>query len=96
MGVTLSDHDDFRLYTLVPVEDGVAVLGLIDKFNSPLAAKPEFAGVYALYEGGRFAFVSAEDRDFTLETESGAYKPEKKGMLYIAELPLSDRHVRIV
>lgn len=94
--VTLSDHDDFRLYTLVPVEDGVAVLGLIDKFNSPLAAKPEFAGVYALYEGGRFAFVSAEDRDFTLETESGAYKPEKKGMLYIAELPLSDRHVRIV
>lgn len=95
LDVTLKDHDDFRLYTIVPVENNIAVLGLIDKFNSPLAVEPEFNGVYSLYEGGKFAFVVTDERDVKVISESGEYIPEKNGMLRTADLPLSDCHVKL-
>jgi raffinose synthase len=95
LDVTLYDHDDFRLYTIVPFSDGIAVLGLIDKFNSPLAVLSGFAGVYTLYEGGKFAFISADDKAFTVTSESGTYIPEKNGVLYTVDLPIADCHVKI-
>ena len=95
LDVTLRDHDDFRLYTIVPVTDGIAVLGLIDKFNSPMAVNHEFGGVYSLYEGGTFAFVSVDGKERTVLTESGSHTPEAKGMLRVTELPLTDRHIEI-
>ncbi|MCI8387013.1 MAG: hypothetical protein HFE63_00915 [Clostridiales bacterium] len=99
LDITLSDHDDFRLYTIVPVENGIAMLGLIDKFNSPLAVKPDFAGVYTIYEGGKLAVVSTDDRDITVTSESGEYKLSKNSVqehcaLYTVDLPLSDRHIK--
>jgi len=93
--VTLKDHDDFRLYNIVPVTDGMAVLGLIDKFNAPMAAKHEFGGVYSLYEGGRFAFVCTDGKTRTVTTESGVYQPVADGKLCTVELPLTDRHAEI-
>ncbi len=93
--VTLKDHDDFRLYTIVPVENNIAVLGLIDKFNSPMAVTENFNGVYSLYEGGKLGFIVTDDRELTVKTESGEYTAEKKGMFRTVELPLSDRHFSI-
>ena len=95
LDVTLKDHDDFRLYTIVPVKNGVAMLGLIDKFNSPLAVKEDFGGVYDLYEGGKLAFVCTDGRELSVTTESGVYAPAKDGLLRVVELPLSDRHLRL-
>ena len=95
LDVTLKDHDDFRLYTIVPVEDGIAMLGLIDKFNSPLAVTADFDGVYELYEGGKLAFVVTDGREVKVASESGEYKPEVKGLLRVVELPVEDRHFRL-
>lgn len=95
LDVTLKNHDDFRLYTIVPVENGIAMLGLIDKFNSPLSVNAEFDGVYSIYEGGKLAFVSTQEREYKILSESGEYLPEKHGMLYTAELPLTDRHFEL-
>ena len=93
--VTLNDHDDFRLYTIVPVENGVAVLGLIDKFNSPMAVSGGFDGVYDLHEGGEFAFVVTDGKKYPVETESGKHKVTVNGMLNTVKIPLADRHVKI-
>ena len=95
LDVTLNDHDDFRLYTIVPVENGVAVLGLIDKFNSPMAVSGGFDGVYDLHEGGEFAFVVTDGKKYSVGTESGKHKVTVNGMLNTVKIPLSDRHVKI-
>lgn len=95
LDVTLNDHDDFRLYTIVPVENGVAVLGLIDKFNSPMAVSGGFDGVYDLHEGGEFAFVVTDGKKYPVETESGKHKVTVNGMLNTVKIPLADRHVKI-
>ncbi len=95
LSLTLENHDDFRLYTIVPVTDGIAMLGMIDKFNSPMGVTAQFDNVWSLYEGGTFAFVSTEDRDITVSTESGSYKPEKNGVVRTVKLPLTDRHAAL-
>lgn len=94
--ITLKDHDDFRLYTIVPVVDGIAMIGLADKFNSPLAVDYEFDGVWSLHEGGRLAFVVTDGSKRTVSAESGIYEPTVNGMLSIAALPISDRHVKLI
>ena len=93
--ITLKDYDDFRLYTIVPVVDGIAMIGLADKFNSPLAVNYEFDGVWSLREGGRVAFVVTDGRAYTVTSESGSYTPEVNGNLYTVELPITDRHIRL-
>lgn len=52
----------FRLYTIVPVESEVAMLGFSDKFNSPLVAKKEFDGIYGLNEDRKSTIAVANDR----------------------------------
>ena len=94
LDVTLSDHDDFRLYTIVPF-DKIAVLGLIDKFNSPLAVSGGFDDVYSLYEGGEFAIVAPEG-EYKLQTDTGDYELMRNGRVYSATLPLETRAVKIV
>lgn len=95
LDINLKDHDDFRLYTIVPVKNGIAMLGLTDKFNSPLAVEYQFDSVWSLYEGGELAFVCTDGKAHTVTTESGAYNTERNGTLYTVTLPLSDRHVKI-
>ena len=95
LDITLKDHDDFRLYTIVPVENGVAMLGLVDKFNSPIAAEYRFDNVWSLYEGGKVAFAVTDGMEYTVTTESGTYKPTANGKLMTVCLPLSDRHIKL-
>lgn len=92
---TLNGHDDFRLYTIVPVEDGIAMIGLCDKFNSPIAVNYEFDGVWSLYEGGRLAFVCTDGKERTVTAESGTYIPTGNGVLYTVDLQITDKHARI-
>ncbi len=93
LDVTLENHDDFKLYTIVPMKDGIAMLGLIDKFNSPMAVREVFDGVYDLHEGGRLAYVS--ETALAVTSDSGTYEPTSTGLLRVVELPLSDRHVKL-
>ena len=55
--LTLNDHDDIRLYVIVPVVDGFAPIGLLDKFISPKTIKSVNGESVELYEGGRYGYV---------------------------------------
>ncbi len=59
LSFTLADHDDFRLYIIVPVADGFAPIGLVDKYISPLGITAQIGETVALYEHGRYGYVKA-------------------------------------
>ena len=54
---TLRDIDDYRLFILVPIVNGFAAIGLIDKMIAPAAIIAEIGEAVRLYEGGRYAYV---------------------------------------
>ena len=56
--VELSDNDEFRLYTLVPIKDGKAVFGRIDKYVSRGAVLAECRDEITVREGGEIGFYS--------------------------------------
>lgn len=58
LDVNLENNDDFRLYTLVPLKDGKAVFGRIDKYVSRSAVTAENDGEISLYEGGEIGLYS--------------------------------------
>lgn len=55
--LTLKDIDDFRLYIIVPMKNGFAPIGRIDKFISPKTIKSVRDGKIELIENGEYAFV---------------------------------------
>ena len=57
ISVTLDTNDDFKLYTFVPLVDGIAVMGRTDLFMGVKAAKRDGERI-TLLEGGKIAFVS--------------------------------------
>ena len=62
MEFTLSDNDDFRLYTLVPLScDSVTVLGRTDKFIGVKALLSRAMDTATFYEGGPIAFLCEDD-----------------------------------
>ena len=62
---TLRDHDDLRLFIIVPYVNGFAPIGLIDKFISPAAITEQIGENVQLYESGRYGFV--KDGCFMIE-----------------------------
>jgi len=55
--VTLTDADDFRLFIIVPVEQGFAPIGLTQKFISPRTLRSVNGREVELAEGGELAYV---------------------------------------
>ncbi len=94
---SLSDHDDYRLYIVSPIDgQGIAMLGRIDKFMSPAAILDGFGTTYSVYEGGEIAFVHRGRRTFKAVCESGEYAVKRSGSLCTFELPREDRHFTLV
>ncbi|MBQ4327159.1 MAG: hypothetical protein IJC32_01950 [Clostridia bacterium] len=94
---TLSDHDDYRLYIISPIdENGIAMLGRIDKFMAPAAITDKFGETYSVYEGGKIAFVHRGRKNFTAQSESGKYEVERNGSLCTFTLPETDRHFTLI
>jgi hypothetical protein len=54
---TLRDIDDYRLFVIVPYENGFAPIGRIDKFISPAAITQRIGEAVTLYEAGKYAYV---------------------------------------
>ena len=54
----LMDHDDFRLWVMIPIVDGFAPVGLADKYISPATFERIAPRKMLLKEGGSFAFFS--------------------------------------
>lgn len=64
----LKDNDDFKLYILVPLEEGNAMIGRIDKFISPGTVRRNSQGKAELIEMGPYARV--EDRALVIVEEN--------------------------
>ena len=55
--LSLTGKDDFRLYVIVPITDGFAPIGLIDKFISPKTIKSVIGENVELEDDGTYAYV---------------------------------------
>ena len=55
---TLKDYDDFRFYNLVPVRNGFAPIGLLDKYVTSASFTRFGEGKYRVKNGGEFAFYA--------------------------------------
>lgn len=53
----LDTADDFRLYVVVPIKDGFAPIGLIDKYISPKTIRRVTQNNIELIENGEYAYV---------------------------------------
>lgn len=58
MDIILKNDGDFRLYIIVPLEDGFAAIGRTDKFISPKTVKSVQGKEIELTEVGEYAFVN--------------------------------------
>lgn len=56
LDLTLKDRNEFRLFTVVPLKDGFAPIGRIDKFISPATVKAVRGKEIELVEDGVFAY----------------------------------------
>jgi len=56
----LTDNDSFKLYVVIPLENGCGIIGRTDKFISPKTVRYSMKGNAELIEDGPFAYV--EDR----------------------------------
>ncbi len=54
---TLENNDDFKLYLLIPYENGFAPIGRLDKFISPAAITHISGEKVELYESGEYGYV---------------------------------------
>ena len=55
--VSLSGNDDYRLYVIVPIQNGFAPIGRADKFVSPAAIAARIGEEVTLAEPGPYAYV---------------------------------------
>ena len=56
----LENADEFKLYVIVPLENGFGVIGRTDKYISPKTVKEVFQNNIELFEDGEFAYVENE------------------------------------
>ena len=57
MEITLLTQDDYKLYVIVPIRNGFAPIGRVDKFISPKTIKTVIDEKIELYEDGKCAYV---------------------------------------
>ena len=57
LDISLKNQDDYRVYVIVPVKNGFAPIGRVDKFISPKTIKSVVNENIELYEKGEYAYV---------------------------------------
>jgi len=93
----------FELFTIVPIEDDLAPVGLTDKFNSAgaITAKgPHLRGGYGLHlrDGGRFmAWCRRKPRQVLVDEKSKPFRFDRKSGTLAVTIPANGPHdVRIL
>lgn len=76
----LEDRDDFRLYTFVPMKNGVAAMGRLDLFVGVGAIETQDGNQVTLCEAGPMGFVSEKSLTFT-DFEGKPIPSEQNGIL---------------
>lgn len=78
---TLDGYDNFCLYLVLPIKEGFAPIGLLDKYMSPATVEALTSTSFRLKEGGLFGFVSdkapkaviADGQTVSVTAEDGCY-----------------------
>lgn len=90
---TLQNADDFRLFSLTPIDGGMAILGNTDKFIAVRAVLSSAPGVLHLYEGGTVKLYSEKPITHA-ENEAGhPLTVERDGDLYTIRANVLDREI---
>ena len=55
--ISLANNDEFRLYLIIPYENGFAPIGRVDKFVSPAAIIHVSGEEVELYESGEYGYI---------------------------------------
>ena len=55
--ISLGNNDEFRLYLIIPYENGFAPIGRVDKFVSPAAITRISGEEVELYESGEYGYI---------------------------------------
>ena len=55
--ISLENNDEFRLYLIIPYENGFAPIGRVDKFVSPAAITHVSGEEVELYESGEYGYI---------------------------------------
>ncbi len=93
---TLKNADDFRLYALIPVENGRAILGDAEKFISTLSVTDTARNFIRTVEGGSIIFYS-ETPVTRAENAAGDVLPmEHDGDLYTVSAKAEEREIYLV
>ena len=82
VSVDLQNRDEFRLYTFVPMKDGVAAMGRLDLFTGVGAIEKRDGNQVTLCETGTMGFVSERPLTFTDENENPV-PCERHGLLTV-------------
>ena len=92
LSVSLENADDFKLYTFVPLTDGVAVIGRSDLYMGVKAAKRNGSTV-SLIEGGEVAVISEKP----IKVSKGAFseKTFDGGALTFVNLEKEEKEFKI-
>jgi hypothetical protein len=69
INVELENYDDFRLIIFVPVKDGKAVIGLKEKYMSPLTVKKANGGIKALDDGTLLVYVDGIIKEYPVKKD---------------------------
>lgn len=88
--LTLSDNDNFKLYTFLPYNGAPVCFGNTEMFVGVGAITEENNGTISLYEGGKIAVLS--ESPITID---GAIAQETTGLLTIANVPMTRNQITI-
>ena len=55
---TLNNYDDYKYYNFIPVDNGFALIGLVDKYVTSATYEKFGKNKYTVLNGGKFAFYS--------------------------------------
>lgn len=85
--LTLENYDDFRLYYMIPIKDGVTPVGIIDKYMAPATFKFIADDKCIVAEGGEFCFIT-ENAPEKLFVNGNVLKVRKiNDLLFAVDLP---------
>lgn len=87
--LSLTDRDDCKLYTIVPMQGDVTFIGLADKMNSAKAILRQNEKSALVYQGGEIAFVSEKDIQ-TVTVNGETVTPVRNGVVYTVSVSSSE------
>lgn len=93
LDLTLENYDDFRLYYVIPLNNELIPVGVIDKYMAPATFSLFAKNKCVVEEGGKFCFISETEPE-NIFANGEALKAEKvSDMLYCVNIPADEKKI---